>query len=62
MSEDFETEVRSELKELREEIHELKEELARYRGAVGAALVIATSLVAVGRFIWSFIKDHVVWQ
>lgn len=54
--------IEEEVHEIRSEISEIKTELARYRGAVGAALVITTGLVALIKMVWSSIKDHVVWQ
>lgn len=54
--------IEEEVHEIRKEVSDLKAELARYRGAVGAALVITTGIVALAKLIWSFIKDHVVWQ
>ncbi len=49
--------IEEEVHEIRRDVSELKTELARYRGAVGAALVITTGLVAVFKAAWNFIKE-----
>jgi len=57
------------LKEIRKEVHEINERLQsverdfeRYKGAVGAALVVTTGLVAFIKLAWGFIKEHITWQ
>lgn len=58
-----------ELKEIKDEVHEINQRLQaiekdfeRYKGAIGAALVITTGLVAFFKLVWGFIRDHVTWQ
>lgn len=40
----------------------MDKDLAQYKGAIGAALVIVTSIVAFVRFVWAWVKEHVTWQ
>jgi hypothetical protein len=40
----------------------IERELAGYKGAIGGALVIVTSLIAFIKLVWGWIREHVVIQ
>lgn len=50
------------LDRLEEKVDRIEADLNRYRGAVGAVLVIGTGVVTFLKMAYSFLKEHLVWQ
>ena len=63
MSEEKQLEhIEKHLERLEEKVDRIEADLNRYRGAVGAVLVVGTGVVAFFKLTWEFVKDHIVWQ
>lgn len=54
--------IEKHLDRLEEKVDRIEADLNRYRGAVGAVLVIGTSVIAFLKLSWEFLKAHLVWQ
>lgn len=47
---------------IREDLDEIKLDRAKFRGALGAVLLVVTVVVSGVKLLWGFLKDHLTWQ
>ncbi len=53
--------IEEQIGEIKDDLEEIKLDRAKFRGALGAVLLVVTVIVSGVKLLWGFLKEHLTW-